>query len=45
MPKLFIVYCVAIVISMAFANYTGYVFTTFLTPSGKADKAANHYHK
>ena len=45
MLKLFTIYCVVLVILLAVANQNGYVFTSMLTGSQKADKAANHYHK
>ncbi len=45
MLKIFSIYCTALVILLAVANHNGYVFTSMLTGSQKADKTANHYHK
>ena len=45
MLKMFTIYCTVLVILLAVANHNGYVFTSTLTSSQKADKAANHYHK
>ena len=45
MLKKFVVYCSVLIILLAIANRNGYVFTSMLTGSQKADKSANHYHK
>ncbi len=45
MLRIFAIYCTVLVILLAVANRNGYVFTSMLTGSQKADKAANHYHK
>ena len=45
MLKLFIIYCTVLVVLLAIANQNGYVYTSAITGSQKADKAANHYHK
>lgn len=45
MPKLFFIYCLTLVASLALANYQGYVYTSLFTSQAHADRASNHYHK
>ena len=45
MLKIFIIYCAAFVILLAIADQNGYVYSSAIAGSQKADKAANHYHK
>ncbi|MDE1151658.1 MAG: hypothetical protein PW788_03895 [Micavibrio sp.] len=45
MPKVYTLYCAILLCGLAFADYRGMVFTSWMTGQGVANKAANHYHK
>ena len=45
MPKTYIIFCSALIVLLAVANFNGYVFMSMLSNVQKANKAANHYHK
>ena len=45
MPKLFIAYATIVLLAYAYANANGYVYASYFTGQGTANKTANHYHK
>jgi hypothetical protein len=45
MSKKFLVYVILVLFSYAYANWNGYVYASFFTGQGTANKSANHYHK
>ena len=46
MPKIYIAYCVILLIALAIANYKGIIYSTYLYgEDSHAAKSANYYHK
>lgn len=45
MPKFFIIYATALLLTFAWANANGYVYSSFFSGQGTANKSANRYHK
>jgi hypothetical protein len=45
MPYKYIIFCVIVLASYAYANAYGYVYGTLFSTESAAQKAANHYHK
>lgn len=45
MPKYYIAFCLALVVGLAYASARGVVYSSVLTGTGTASKAASHYHK
>jgi hypothetical protein len=45
MMKFYTAFCVLVVLLMTIANSQGYVMTSLLSGTARADKTINHYHK
>jgi len=45
MPKLYISVCASLLLLFAYASAKGIVYSSLLTGSGTANKAATRYHK
>jgi hypothetical protein len=43
--RAYAIYCGFLVSGLAIANHQGYVFSSYFSSEGKADKSANRYHK
>ena len=45
MSKLQVIYCAIVLAALAWSNANGYVYASFFTGQGTANKNATHYHK
>jgi hypothetical protein len=45
MNKIYAIYCVILLGTFAWANAHGYVYSSFFSGQGTANKGAQHYHK